>query len=360
MHRNQGIGLGVDLQEVALGELHPDELAGEGPGDRVAGVTIGQEAIKGDFACLLLDADVTALRERGEGRTVLRNELLGSNFEGPMDSCIDLLLKGGELSEQIGEAFKGTAGNEVSLQIIERLLDLALAPGMPGQRAGRLKAVMTAEAQVACVPLEVGPGGMQHEDFGVVRLHTVGDTAGGDQAVLQSFQDSALVFGQRSIIDAVAAEAVDVAIDKDPGECTGNQHRVQTPVKLRLFTGLGLVRHERARRLHFHLCEQCVQGRFAAGVPLGAQLLQDAGAAEVLLVGQLGNCLAERIQPAVDPSRPVIGGGLLSPQSTDHGVGTDTDEPSNLARAHLRVLSFKGLDGYPIFHCDHLSSSLLL
>ena len=40
---DHGIGLGVDLEVIALGDPHPDMLAGKRPGDGVAAATVGEE-----------------------------------------------------------------------------------------------------------------------------------------------------------------------------------------------------------------------------------------------------------------------------------------------------------------------------
>ena len=63
VNSDNGVGLGIDLEIVSLGEPDPDVFAGKGPRDRVAAATVGEKTISGDLARLFLDTDVAG---RGE------------------------------------------------------------------------------------------------------------------------------------------------------------------------------------------------------------------------------------------------------------------------------------------------------
>ena len=137
-----------------------------------------------------------------------------------------------ELRQEIRKVLEGSTGDEVGLEVIEGLLHFPFTPRMARQGTRRLKAVVSTEVEVVRVPLEIGVRGIEHKHTGVVHLHTTRNPAGLDQAVLEGFKNSTLIFRECSIVDPEAAERVDVGIDEDLGDHSGDEHGVGTPVKL--------------------------------------------------------------------------------------------------------------------------------
>ena len=72
-----------------------------------------------------------------------------------MDSVIDFALELLGLGQEVKQINKRSTSDEMRFEILKRFFDLALSPGMTGQRTRGLKAVVSTEMEIAFVPLEV-------------------------------------------------------------------------------------------------------------------------------------------------------------------------------------------------------------
>ena len=93
----------------------------------------------------------------------------------------------------------------------------------------------------------------------------------------------------------------------------------------------------------------------AAGVALGFDLLQNAGAAEVFDVHHLCNHFAEGIQERIDERGSLVAGCYVVSQGGLDGMMADAEELGDLPKTHLRILRLECFDRDPIFHSNHLS-----
>jgi hypothetical protein len=355
VHSDQGIGLRVDLQKISFGELHPDELAGEWPGNTVAAAPKREEAVGSHFTGLLLDANIPWRRQCREGLAILSDKFFRRCLDRGMDSRVDRVLKCFEFDDKIREIREGSTGNKVCFQIRKRLLDFAFAPRMPREGSRWFKAVVSTEVEIACVPLKVGTWCVHNKHFGIVGLHTPGNAARLDDAVLHRLEHGTLIVWKRDLKHTKTTEAIDIQIDTNLGELSTQKYRVRTPIELCLFTGLRLIRHEMTLTLDPDRREQVVDCGLAAGIALGTKFVEDPRCPEVLDVRHLKDDITERIEFWIGFVRPIIRRWFCAGKRGVDGVMADADEPANLPIGHLGVLGFEGSDGYPVFHCDHLS-----
>jgi len=155
--------------------------------------------------------------------------------------------------EELLEAVEARALDEMSLQMVERFLHLALAPGVIGSGAGGLDAEEAAELEKLRVPTKERAGGVQHEDLGVIHLRPLGQPVEGEQGPFNRRKHVTLVHASAGVKGLVAAIAQDCQVHVHPRDPLADQHSIFRPVVLRLFAWPGLVGLERLSALSIPL-----------------------------------------------------------------------------------------------------------